>query len=83
MIFSPRTNIFASISHTYRASQNREKSNFYSMKLPKYIDLAIIGAGIQALTLTTHLLQKSAKHYRKIPSFRSESDLDESMATTI
>ncbi|VEP12840.1 conserved hypothetical protein [Hyella patelloides LEGE 07179] len=39
------------------------------MKLPKYIDLAIIGAGVQALTLTTHLLQKSAKHYRKFLVF--------------
>ncbi|MGD1920769.1 MAG: FAD/NAD(P)-binding protein [Pleurocapsa sp.] len=39
------------------------------MKLPKYIDLAIIGAGVQALTLTTHLLQKSAKHDRKFLVF--------------
>ncbi len=39
------------------------------MKLPNYIDLAIIGAGVQALTLTTHLLQKSAKHYRKFLVF--------------
>ncbi|MEL6910067.1 MAG: FAD/NAD(P)-binding protein [Cyanobacteria bacterium J06598_4] len=39
------------------------------MKLPDYIDLAIIGAGVQALTLTTHLLQKSAKHYRKFLVF--------------
>ena len=39
------------------------------MKLPKYIDLAIIGAGVQALTLTTHLLQKSAKHYHKFLVF--------------
>ena len=39
------------------------------MKLPKYIDLGIIGAGIQALTLTTHLLQKSAKHYGKFLVF--------------
>ncbi|MGL6339840.1 MAG: FAD/NAD(P)-binding protein [Waterburya sp.] len=39
------------------------------MKLPKYIDIAIIGAGIQALTLTTHLLQKSAKHYHEFLVF--------------
>ena len=39
------------------------------MKLPEYIDLAIIGAGVQALTLTTHLLQKSAKHYHKFLVF--------------
>ena len=39
------------------------------MKLPNYIDLAIIGAGVQALTLTTHLLQKSAKYYRKFLVF--------------
>ena len=39
------------------------------MKLPEYIDLAIIGAGVQALTLTTHLLQKSAKHYPKFLVF--------------
>ena len=39
------------------------------MKLPNYIDLAIIGAGVQALTLTTHLLQKSAKHYHKFLVF--------------
>ncbi len=39
------------------------------MKLPNYIDLAIIGAGVQALTLTTHLLQKSTKHYRKFLVF--------------
>jgi len=39
------------------------------VKLPNYIDLAIIGAGVQALTLTTHLLQKSAKHYRKFLVF--------------
>ena len=39
------------------------------MKLPNYIDLAIIGAGVQALTLTTHLLQKSPKHYRKFLVF--------------
>ena len=39
------------------------------MKLPDYIDLAIIGAGVQALTLTTHLLQKSGKHYRKFLVF--------------
>ena len=39
------------------------------MKLPSYIDLAIIGAGVQALTLTTHLLQKSAKHYSKFLVF--------------
>ncbi len=41
------------------------------MKLPDYIDLAIIGAGVQALTLTTHLLQKSAKHYHKFLVFDS------------
>lgn len=41
------------------------------MKLPNYIDIAIIGAGVQALTLTTHLLQKSAKHYRKFLVFDS------------
>jgi len=39
------------------------------VKLPNYIDLAIIGAGVQALTLTTHLLQKSAKHYSKFLVF--------------
>ena len=39
------------------------------MKLPKYIDLAIIGAGVQALTLTTHLLQKSTKHYSRFLVF--------------
>ncbi|MEM6613744.1 MAG: FAD/NAD(P)-binding protein [Cyanobacteria bacterium P01_C01_bin.72] len=39
------------------------------MQLPEYIDLAIVGAGVQALTLTTHLLQKSAKHYRKFLVF--------------
>ncbi|MGF1539453.1 MAG: FAD/NAD(P)-binding protein [Pleurocapsa sp.] len=39
------------------------------MKLPNYIDLAIIGAGVQALTLTTYLLQKSPKHYRKFLVF--------------
>ncbi|MGV2830832.1 FAD/NAD(P)-binding protein [Myxosarcina sp. GI1(2024)] len=39
------------------------------MKLPNYIDSAIIGAGVQALTLTTHLLQKSAKHYCKFLVF--------------
>ncbi|MCC0179547.1 SidA/IucD/PvdA family monooxygenase [Waterburya agarophytonicola K14] len=39
------------------------------MKLPNYIDLAIIGAGVQALTFTTHLLQKSAKHYNKFLVF--------------
>ncbi len=37
--------------------------------LPSYIDLAIIGAGVQALTLTTHLLQKSGKHYHKFLVF--------------
>ncbi|HAC61951.1 MAG TPA: FAD-dependent oxidoreductase [Cyanothece sp. UBA12306] len=35
------------------------------MALPNYIDLAIIGAGVQALTLSTHLLQKSAKYAHK------------------
>ncbi len=39
------------------------------MKLPNYIDIAIIGAGVQALTLTTRLLQKSAKHYHKFLVF--------------
>ncbi|MEL4895749.1 FAD/NAD(P)-binding protein [Crocosphaera sp. Alani8] len=39
------------------------------MKLPDYIDVAIIGAGVQSLTLTTYLLQKSAKHYRKFLVF--------------
>jgi len=39
------------------------------VKLPNYIDIAIIGAGVQALTLTTHLLQKSPKHYRKFLVF--------------
>ena len=39
------------------------------MKLPNYIDLAIIGAGVQALTLTTHLLQKSAKYDHKFLVF--------------
>jgi cation diffusion facilitator CzcD-associated flavoprotein CzcO len=41
------------------------------VKLPNYIDIAIIGAGVQALTLTTHLLQKSAKHYHKFLVFDS------------
>lgn len=36
-----------------------------NLTLPQYIDLVIIGAGVQALTLTTHLLQKSSKHHRK------------------
>ncbi|NJM89387.1 MAG: lysine N(6)-hydroxylase/L-ornithine N(5)-oxygenase family protein [Hydrococcus sp. RU_2_2] len=31
------------------------------MSLPTYIDLAIVGAGSQALTLVTHLLQKRTK----------------------
>ena len=39
------------------------------MKLPNYIDVAIIGAGVQALTLTTHLLKKSQKHYNKFLVF--------------
>ncbi|WP_048320709.1 FAD/NAD(P)-binding protein [Crocosphaera watsonii] len=39
------------------------------MALPSYIDLAMIGAGVQALTLTTHLLQKSAKYGHKILIF--------------
>jgi len=39
------------------------------VKLPEYIDIAIIGAGVQALTLTTHLLQKSSKHYHKFLVF--------------
>ena len=39
------------------------------MKLPKYIDVAIVGAGVQALTLTTHLLKKSKKHYNKFLVF--------------
>ena len=39
------------------------------MALPSYIDLAMIGAGVQALTLTTHLLQKSAKYDHKILIF--------------
>ncbi|MGK7948330.1 MAG: FAD/NAD(P)-binding protein [Xenococcaceae cyanobacterium] len=39
------------------------------MALPNYIDLAIIGAGVQALTLTTHLLQKSAKYNHKFLVF--------------
>jgi FAD-NAD(P)-binding len=39
------------------------------VKLLNYIDIAIIGAGVQALTLTTHLLQKSPKHYRKFLVF--------------
>lgn len=39
------------------------------MKLPNNIDLAIIGAGVQSLTLTTHLLQKSGKHYHKFLVF--------------
>ncbi len=39
------------------------------MTSPNYIDLAIIGAGVQALTLTTHLLQKSAKYYHKFLVF--------------
>ena len=32
-----------------------------NLTLPQYIDLAIVGAGVQALTLTTHLLQKKLK----------------------
>jgi hypothetical protein len=39
------------------------------VKLPNYIDIGIIGAGVQALSLTTHLLQKSAKHYNKFLVF--------------
>ncbi|MGK7939006.1 MAG: FAD/NAD(P)-binding protein [Crocosphaera sp.] len=39
------------------------------MALSDYIDLAIIGAGVQALTLTTHLLQKSAKYDHKFLIF--------------
>ncbi|EAZ90714.1 NAD(P)-binding domain-containing protein [Crocosphaera chwakensis] len=39
------------------------------MALPNYIDLAIVGAGVQALTLTTHLLQKRAKYYHKFLAF--------------
>ena len=39
------------------------------MKLPKYIDVAIIGGGVQALTLTIHLLQKSSKHYHRFLVF--------------
>ena len=39
------------------------------MKLPEYIDIAIIGAGVQALTVTTHLLQKSSKLYHKFLVF--------------
>ncbi|MGK7896780.1 MAG: FAD/NAD(P)-binding protein [Xenococcus sp. (in: cyanobacteria)] len=39
------------------------------MQLPNYIDIAIVGAGVQALTLTTHLLQKSQKHYHKFLVF--------------
>ncbi|ELS00942.1 putative flavoprotein involved in K+ transport [Xenococcus sp. PCC 7305] len=39
------------------------------MKLPKYIDLAIVGAGVQALTLTTHLLQKRQDYYHKLLVF--------------
>ncbi len=41
------------------------------MKLPNYIDLAIIGAGVQSLTLTTSLLQKSEKYYHKFLVFDS------------
>jgi cation diffusion facilitator CzcD-associated flavoprotein CzcO len=41
------------------------------VKLPNYIDIAIIGGGVQALTLTTHLLQKSAKHHSKFIVFDS------------
>uniref|UniRef100_UPI0018E57183 FAD/NAD(P)-binding protein n=1 Tax=Cyanothece sp. BG0011 TaxID=2082950 RepID=UPI0018E57183 len=39
------------------------------MALPNYIDLAIVGAGVQALTLTTHLLQKRAKYDHKFLVF--------------
>ncbi len=39
------------------------------MALPNYIDLAIVGAGVQALTLTTHLLQKRAKYSHKFLVF--------------
>jgi cation diffusion facilitator CzcD-associated flavoprotein CzcO len=39
------------------------------VKFPNYIDIAIIGAGVQALTLTTHLLRKSAKHDNKFLVF--------------
>jgi hypothetical protein len=42
------------------------------VKLPNYIDIAIIGAGVQALTLTTHLLQKSPKHYNKFLVFDAQ-----------
>ena len=42
---------------------------YWRVKLPKYIDVAIVGAGVQALTLTTHLLQKSQKYYRKFSVF--------------
>lgn len=34
--------------------------------LPKQIDIAIVGAGPQALTLVTHILQKKAKLRRRI-----------------
>ena len=44
---------------------------FLPVKLPNYIDLAIIGAGVQSLTLTTYLLQKSAKYYHKFLVFDS------------
>lgn len=33
-----------------------------TMSLPNYTDIAIVGAGPQALTLVTHLLQKRAKY---------------------
>jgi cation diffusion facilitator CzcD-associated flavoprotein CzcO len=37
--------------------------------LPSYTDIAIVGAGPQALTLTSHLLQKRAKLHKKISVF--------------
>jgi cation diffusion facilitator CzcD-associated flavoprotein CzcO len=37
--------------------------------LPSYTDIAILGAGTQALTLTTHLLQKKADLHKKISVF--------------
>ncbi len=39
------------------------------LALPTYIDTAIVGSGPQALTLATHLIQKSKKFYHKFLVF--------------
>ena len=41
----------------------------FPLNLPEAIDLAVIGAGPQALTLVTHLLQKKKSLHRKILVF--------------